>query len=286
MLLDERQLPPIFQYESYRNLLSDTVEAWRSAGKYSTRSFAQQVGLGSSSFLKMVIDGKRNLAPATAWKIAHAFEFRKEEIHFFDLLVRFNQEEDLEQKDRLYRELMTYRSQFFSRGTSDELYVYYSNWFHVALRELLAIESMQSKPPEELAALLGIGLEEAEQALDRLERLSFIEKKASGWAAKPELIKTPDELQHLHIRNFHRAMIQLALESVDAVSSEERDLSSLTLPLSRSSYLKVCKMISDLRLQINALYSHDPKAQQVYQINLQVFPLSKAENSTDKTAKE
>src|SRR5688572_30102358 len=89
----------IFAYDNYRAFLKDFYEAKRkTAEKISFRQFARLAGFNSPSFLKMVIDGKRNLSNESIGKVASALRFNKEEAEFFNHLVLFNQAEGVEQK--------------------------------------------------------------------------------------------------------------------------------------------------------------------------------------------
>ncbi len=89
----------IFAYDNYRAFLKDYYESKRlTAEKISFRQFARLAGFNSPSFLKMVIDGQRNLSHESIGKVAVALRFNQEETEFFNHLVLFNQAEGVEQK--------------------------------------------------------------------------------------------------------------------------------------------------------------------------------------------
>ena len=54
----------VFSYEDYRTYLKDVYENRKRRG-LSHRGLARRAGLSSPSFLKAVMDGQKNLAPAT-----------------------------------------------------------------------------------------------------------------------------------------------------------------------------------------------------------------------------
>ena len=59
---DEVRLPSVYEYLDYRQFLRDHFAASKKAKpQYSFRYFSRRAGLSSSNFLKLVMDGKRNL---------------------------------------------------------------------------------------------------------------------------------------------------------------------------------------------------------------------------------
>lgn len=79
----------------------------------------------------------------------------------------------------------------------------------------------------------------------------------------------------LTVRNLHRQMGELALRSLDDVPVSERNFSTITLGLTQEAYETVVEEISNFRQKIVALAARDPQTERVYEINMQLFPLSK-----------
>ena len=77
-------------------------------------------------------------------------------------------------------------------------------------------------------------------------------------------------------------MIEKALKAVDEYSPEHRDLGALTLALSKENFDEFRKRVSQFRREMNALFSGDELARQVYQLNFQIFPLLKIEEEQNK----
>ncbi len=52
----------VFEYDNYREFLRDSYEYLKAANpKYSYRYFSKSAGFKSSSVMKMIMDGKRNM---------------------------------------------------------------------------------------------------------------------------------------------------------------------------------------------------------------------------------
>jgi uncharacterized protein (TIGR02147 family) len=70
-------------------------------------------------------------------------------------------------------------------------------------------------------------------------------------------------------------MIGLAQKAVSNLSKEQRSVSNTTLGISASAYEAVLKRIEQLRLEILQIAAADPAADQVFQLNVNLFPLTK-----------
>jgi len=87
--------PDIFEYMSFRAFLSDYYKAAKQHTKgFSYRAFSKKAGFSSTNFIKMVIDGDRNLGPESAAKIADAMALSAAERRFFEQLVELEQSDD------------------------------------------------------------------------------------------------------------------------------------------------------------------------------------------------
>lgn len=146
-----------------------------------------------------------------------------------------------------------------------------ADWFHFAILSLTQIKGAQANPVW-IARRLGISVEQASQALLRLERLMIIQTKPDfkQISAPFEVFsKTPSEA----IRKFHRQMMGLALEKIDTVNLELREYQSISFPLHPSQVPILKKNIDDLLEQASEL-SNDRTASEVYSLNVQLFPVT------------
>ena len=78
------------------------------------------------------------------------------------------------------------------------------------------------------------------------------------------------------INNFQLATLDLAKESIDRFTKEERDISTLTLSFSKEIYETIHERLKGFRREILELVKNDPgRVDKVYQVNFQIFPLSR-----------
>ncbi|QQR81755.1 MAG: TIGR02147 family protein [Deltaproteobacteria bacterium] len=127
--------PHIFEYLNYRTFLRDLFQFKKDEKLgFSFRTFSRLAGLKSSNFLKLIIDGKRNLSADAIHKFAKAFKLTKEETQFFETLVHFDQAQSVEEKNFYYERVMRSKSYQDVRPLDASQYTYFSNWHFVALR--------------------------------------------------------------------------------------------------------------------------------------------------------
>jgi len=78
------------------------------------------------------------------------------------------------------------------------------------------------------------------------------------------------------VRKHHENMGNLAVGALEAVSKEERDISGITMGLSKEGFEAVKAELANFRRKIKEIAEQsESEKESVYRINLQLFPLSK-----------
>ncbi|MEZ4366804.1 MAG: TIGR02147 family protein [Kofleriaceae bacterium] len=123
--------PRVFEYADYRAYLRDTYAHRKATQRgFSYRSFARKAGLSSPNYLKLVIDGQRNLAPKGAAAFAVALGLPPREAAFFHDLVAFAQAETAAEKNRAWERLASYRAHRRVRAVAHHEFEYLSRWWY------------------------------------------------------------------------------------------------------------------------------------------------------------
>lgn len=147
--MNEANKPQVFNYLDYRLYLSDTYSYYKETTTYfSYRYFSSKAGINSSSFLKLVIEGKRGLTDETCEKFIHALRLWGKEGDFFRILVKYNQAKTPQEKLRNFKDLETIKAEMLSGSESlgnsivvknkqDE---FWQDWMEIA-RQRLGLES-------------------------------------------------------------------------------------------------------------------------------------------------
>ncbi|MDX9720163.1 MAG: TIGR02147 family protein [Myxococcota bacterium] len=277
--------PDIFEYVDYRQFLQAAYEAAKASSPvFSFRYFARRAGYTSPNFLKLVIKGERNLGPDSVPKFASALGLNAEERRFFEALVSFNQARHSEEKNKAFERVVASRRFRQARRIDSSMFVYLSRWYYPAIRELSARADFQADPDWIAGQLVpSIKTSEARQALELLLDMGLLVRQEDGSVVRgaPSLT-TGHEVQDLAVANYHREMMTKASESIDAVESEERDISALTVAIEGATLEEIKQMLRELRERLLERCDRDTKAESVYQLNIQLFPLSKRPGTVKK----
>jgi uncharacterized protein (TIGR02147 family) len=270
-------MQPLFEYLNYRDFLHDFYKEKKERHAfYSFRLFSEKAGFSSPNFLKLVIEGNRNLSKDSVFKFCKALGFNRKEADYFENLVFFNQSKSLEEKNSYLANLMKYRKQNDPARIEQEAFSYFSHWYHPVIRELAtAFDFRNDFKKLGQSVIPAISAADAQKSVNLLIELGFIEKSTAGSLRKTTAtLTTGHQVRSVAISNYHKTMIRLAAESIERFPSTERDIESVTISVSSATYKSIMEKTHDFLIELLKLAECDPVTEQVAQINLQVFPLS------------
>lgn len=270
--------PNIFEYDDFRPYLKDLyTHTKRTNPAFSYRLFAKRVGIPSSAYLPLLIDGRRNLVNGNITKVALAFRLTKKEHQYFEALVQFSQAKDQETK-RYYGELLRHlRKEKVGRPLSDDKYEYVSRWYYPAIRELVFLPAFTDDPCWIRRKLKNkISAHQAKEAVDVLMRLGLIAKDERGKYRQIDAgLITDDDIAHAAAYSFHQQMLTLAKEALASARQDEREVTGITMALSSRQYGEIRKIIRDFQQSIARYITSNPDVPDaVYQLNTQLFSLT------------
>lgn len=265
----------VFRYQDYRAFLAAFYALKKGKG-LSYRGFSAAVGLGAPNYLKLVIDGKRNLSPNMAERFAKACKLQGDSAEYFCLLVKLNQARNDAERNAHQEQLL--RFERFRRAQPLELAQtdYHSTWYIPVVRELVACPGFKAEPRWIARALRPpITDTQAEHALEVLVRLGLVEQDAAGnYRQANRAVSTGAQASGLHIRNYHAEMMQRATAAMQLVPAPERFISSLTLSVSPRLHAEVMRRVHEFRAELVELCDSEFAPTQIVQLNLQLFPVS------------
>ncbi len=268
----------VFTYLDYRAFLRDFyVERKTQTRNFSYRAFSSKAQLGSPNYLKLVMDGRRNLSTEMAERFATACGMRGEAARYFCSLVSFNQSKSSEDRSRHYAKLLAFRRYREAHRLDVAHAEYHSRWYLPAVRELAGLEGFQDDPGWIANTLVpAITPGEAKEALEILEELGLLVRDGEGALRRRDaVVSTGPEMRRLHIARYHRTMLQRAADSIDLFPSEERDISAVTLLLRKSALGRLKARLQELRRELLETSEEEDDPDIVVQVNLQMFPLSR-----------
>jgi uncharacterized protein (TIGR02147 family) len=275
----------IFKFIDYRKYLAEYyLEKKSSTRHFSYRFFAQRAGIKSPVFLKQVIDGERNLTRQMIDKFIPALGLNKKEGSFFKNLVLFNQAKNAAEKQECYSLMLSMMAYVPERQISGDQYLYFEQWYNSAIRELICLHDFQDDF-DRIAKTVKprIKVNEAKKAVQLLLRLKLIAQRKDGtYRQTDSAIISSDSMVALARRSFNSEMLMLAKDANETLPPAERNISGMTMGISRPCYDVLLAELSAFKERVKAIVNQDGQSNRVYQLNFQLFPLSEDPGSLRK----
>jgi uncharacterized protein (TIGR02147 family) len=269
--------PNIFEYMSYRAYLRDYyTRAKDNVARFSFRKFSELAGFKSSNFIKLVMDGNRNLGEESIDPLCDAMGLDRGQTRFFRNLVAFEQAANLEERNAAYRRLSSSKHFIAARHIEHNMFEYLSAWYNPAIRELAGRADFEATPEWIAPRLLPpVSEEQVERSLELLFALGMLVRDEDGRVHRGEpSMMTGHEIGALAIGNYHRQMMERAVESILNVPHEHRDISALTVTVRQEQVAELKSRIHAFREQLLEYGAASEGGEVVYQLNIQLFPLS------------
>lgn len=270
--------PVVYDFLDYRAYLSAWFDAKKAANpRFSHRVFARRAGQKSPSLLHHVIEGKRNLTPATVEAFAAAMSLATAEATFFGLLVELGQAETDTERNRAWERIAATRRFREARKIDGAGFEYLSSWYYPAIRELAHRPDFRDDP-DWIASVLRpkITAAKARRAVDALLGMGMLLRTDEGAIRPTEAsVVTPHEVAGLAVHNYHHGMLDRAKEAIDAFDPDLRHFGGVTVGVPAALVPKLKREVAAFLERVLDLCdtSTDPKLG-VYQLNVQLFPLS------------
>lgn len=266
----------VFDFLDAREFLKKAYDGEKKRNPdFSHRYISKIMNAGSSSFFRDILHGRARFTPERVSRFAALFRLSKRETEYFENLVLYSQAETPEEKERRLRKL-TSGASLRSHSVLETFQMeYLRKWHYAAVRELLAFHDFQGDY-DRLAEMLDppISAAEAMEAVRLLLELNLIRKNAQGRYEKVDSVVTSGAAEPEHARPGLRASLELAQRALGHFSPAARPFSYQTLSVSPESLQYIKDRLRMLRKEILDVVSRDEAVDRLYQLNLQLFPLS------------
>lgn len=263
----------IFEYESISDFLHDELnQRVQRNSRYSLRAFAKALKLNPAE-LSQVLKGQRKLSLNSAFKVTQSMGFTPAETKHFLLLLQ-------KEKGRSLGLPMEFLAgpEPEAPGLSTADFERVCEWYHFAILNLLETKNFEWTAAH-ISQRLGITLTEAKLAMRNLEKLGFVSFHGRGAQSAKAHWQVGAQIPSAGIRKYHRQILEKAAESLETVPVDEREFQGVGL-IVRASDLKRLKTEIDQFTDMVRNKFHRPKEEQVYQLEVALFPLTKGSSST------
>jgi uncharacterized protein (TIGR02147 family) len=279
--------PEVSNYMDFRLLLSDYYRYRRELSKndirpYNYSVFSAAANIKSPNYLKMIIEGKRNLSADMIAKFAKAMSFNKDQSEEFRMLVMLGQASDPGERNLYLKELSEFRvnNQIKSGEIDRKQFEKVPSWIAWILFAMMDQQNVDFRPESLRELLRGkASTDEIESALQTLIRNGDVALDAETGTYKKarNLTSAPEEIPVALVRKLQSQLMYLGMESLYQDSAIEREFGTATLTLTQKEFEEIKFKLRQIRKEINkdnAVAREQSKGERVYQLNIQLFPVS------------
>lgn len=279
--MNEDKKPNIFDFLDYRAYLHNYYTFMKkNTTFFSHRYFNNKAGIKSPNFFKNIIDGKKNLTKDSTLKFASALGLNKKETEYFENLVFFDQSKTSDKKQYYFERIKLLSKDIVKTIIEESQVGYFSRWYHCVVRELVVIRNYR----DDFSRLANdvrprITCAQARKSVQLLLELGLIVKKPDGTYVQTSrnISAGNNSVASMLIRQYHKNTLDNIKESLDSFPVHERTCTSLVMSITEEIYKELEEEIQEFRNRITHIANKSSCSDRVYQIAIQLFPVSSIE---------
>lgn len=280
--------PRLNSFTDYRHYLREFYEFRRNQTRsslrpYSYANFAAAADIKSPNYLKLIIDGQRNLSQDMAKRFAKAMNLSKEETEEFVALVDYTQATEPLERNRFLKALadIRVRQQLKSGEINADTWNKVPSWVTWVLYALVDQKGVSFKVEDLFEAMRGKARsEDIRRSLEKLLASGELTQNVeTGEVAKGrELMAGSEDVPVAMVRKLQAELIYLGLESLFQDQPQDREFGAQTLSLTEKEFEQLKFELRQFRKRwakdIGVARKTD-KGDRVFQLNIQLFPVTK-----------
>lgn len=279
--------PILSSYTDYRQYLKDFFEYKKATlstpvRAYNYSAFSAAADIKSPNYLKLIIEGQRNLSPEMIKKFARALQLSKAETEEFAALVAYCQAQDPLERNRYLKNLGELRveRQLRSGQINAETWEKVPSWVTWVLYAMADQEGVDFDITKLWERMRGrANKEEIRKSLERLlESGQLVKDEETGQLKKGRLLMPGSaDVPMALVRKLQAELIYLGLESLFSDDPTDREFGSLTLAMTEEEFEQLKFELRHLRKRIFkdiSVNREKAKGERVYQLNIQLFPVT------------
>ena len=270
-------------YKEYLASLFNYVKS--NASPYSYTQFAEDLGFSHSNVIWLVITGRRKLSDSGIQRIVYSLGLSGIDRRYFSVLVHHNNARLGAVRDKFQIQLFELKTKELESPEEQEKLEYFAEWYYPVLREMTGTAAFKSDPTWISENIYGKLLpKEITYALKLLEKLKLIafSPEKGRYEQVGGQIKPDRKVGKMASVRFHEKMLDIAKESITRVPQARRDFNAMTICVSDETADKIKELTQEFCKKILEIEQDDLNhADQVYQLNIQLFPFTKKSKSND-----
>lgn len=273
----------IYSYYDYHKYLDDFYRERKAQdSNFSFRYIALKVGIDHALIVK-VFQGKRHLGIRSIAAFAKLMGLNKRKSEYFELLVHYGKAKHNHEIKHYFEKILGF-SDIDEKKIDADYYEFYQKWYYTAVREVINLKSFK----DDYEWLSGVVVPtitpaEAKKAVKLLTRMGFIKLNTQGfYSLATPFITSGASWQSIAIRNFQKECAALAIQALDTIPKEDRDISTVTLTLNDEGFSRIRESVSRFQRELIEIAATCSDVNRAYQVNVHLFPISKSVRLVEK----
>ena len=251
-------------------------------------AWARTLGLKSTSSLTKVLNGEREAGPELLEKLIAYFKFNRTEENQFRNLVALSKLKDSAALKIALAESLSKSEQSKTlkrRILEIDQFELLESYLPLAVRECTRLARMSAAKLGRL--FVRTSEDDIKKALQVLSRLELVKQDSLGhFVATDDHLATVHEIPSEAVQAYHQSGLGLADEKLAELDPVDRDFQSLVLLMNHAQLPEVKKKLRDF-MDTLELSQASAQVNQLYQIQFQIFPLTKIfENTSNPNLKQ
>lgn len=264
----------VYSHEDWRAYLQAELEERRKVQEdFTSRQLALQLEMDPAQFHR-IVQGRTPLPFRYVPAIAEIFRMDRRAAAYFEELLRFDRTRSPEERTRSRERLSALRG-VATRPVESGQADFYGQLRHSVIRSLVGLGGVKGD-----GSTLGplcippVSPEDARQSVELLLHLGLAERDPEGKLRLSEshLTAGPDVPAPV-VRKFHRQAIDLAVDALETIPAQDRDISAVTASLDANGLGALRELARELRQKVQALSHATRDPDRVFQLNIQLFPV-------------
>jgi uncharacterized protein (TIGR02147 family) len=273
----------LYNFIDYRQYLSALYDSYKkNDSTFSYRSMSRLAGSSSPNVLQLIRDRKLNISTKSLNILAKSLKLNKKEEEYLETIVSFDHAKTHDEKDKFFRRILQIRGYNSSTQLQKEQYNLFSHWYIPVIRELITCKDYPDDPQWIVERIIpSVTVSQVRKGISLLESLKLITTQGPGkpWIQSSRTISTPSEVLSVAVVKYHLSTIELGKEAIARFGPAQRDIRSVTIGLSKENIPEIKKRIEDFWSELLAYAEKQKDVENVIQVNIQMFPLSKDEDN-------
>lgn len=277
----EEDKPDPFRFQCYREYLTQWIKYAKITQGEDLRAFAGRIGVSAEAMVRVL----RNWKPMDVDVfdgILSKLDLSARERQFLLSLHAVSDAESPALRMIAFRKLYKFSEFREANPYEYEAWRYLSHWYYVAIREMAVHEDFDPRVDAIRARLVKkVPPAEIKKALDFLEQSGFL-RVHKGGKVEPldKEIQCSGGIYRIALGRFHRQMLDIASEAIDAVPSNERVLLGKTIKIPASRYEQVRRILEDALKQVSGICEVKEHGE-VYHVEMFAVPLTRKTEKTN-----